>query len=171
MPEDLDQLYRDVVLDHSKRPRNFGRLDDPTHSAEGHNRNCGDRLTVYLKVEAGVLADVRFEGRGCAIDMASASLMTDAVKGKALDEVREWFDRFHAAMTLPHDAPESAAGEAGTAELGKLAALGGVRRYPMRVKCATLPWHALRAALDAGAMNGKAESVAPAVVSTETADE
>lgn len=173
MSEDLDQLYRDMVLDHSKRPRNFGRLDDATHVAEGHNRDCGDRLMVYLKVEAGAVAEIRFEGRGCAIDTASASLMTEAVKGKSLEEVRELFDQFHAVMTGPGSPPDGeAAGDATPASLGKLIALCGVRRYPVRVKCATLPWHALRAALDANKANGPAGTGSPAgpvVVSTESA--
>jgi nitrogen fixation NifU-like protein len=146
---DLDELYQEVILDHTRRPRNFGRLAAANRSASGDNPLCGDRLDLDLEVRDGRIQDVAFQGAGCAISTASASLMTEAVKGRPLAEVQALAERFHTLMT-----GEGPAGE----ELGKLAALSGVREYPMRVKCATLAWHTLRSAL-AGA---------GATVSTET---
>lgn len=137
---ELSELYQEVVLDHGKRPRNFGPLEGATHRAEGLNPLCGDRITVYAKVDGGVLSDARFEGSGCAISKASASVMTGAVKGKTPAEIDALFDRFHRLVT---EGPAAAPGE----ELGKLAVFGGVHEYPTRVKCASLAWHALRAAL------------------------
>jgi len=140
---DLKELYRDVILDHNKRPRNFGRLDPADAQADGHNPLCGDRLSVFVKMDGDRIADLKFEGKGCAISTASASLMTEAVKGKDKTAIGELFEKVHSLLTQ-HEAP------AGT-ELGKLAALQGVREFPSRVKCASLCWHTLNAALDRGA--------------------
>lgn len=138
---DLRDLYQEVILDHNRRPRNFGPLPTANRRAEGHNPLCGDRVTVYLDLVDGHLRDVAFQGSGCAISTASASLMTEALKGLTLEEARVLFKGFHDLVTLgaAEDSPE----------LGKLAVFTGVREYPMRVKCATLAWHALMAALDA----------------------
>jgi nitrogen fixation NifU-like protein len=140
---DLRELYQEVILDHSRQPRNFRRLPGATCEAKGDNPLCGDRVSVYLKVQDGVVTDVAFEGRGCAISMASASMMTEVLKGKSEAEVRHLFDRFHDSMT-----GKSACHGADAGELDKLTVLSGVREYPMRVKCATLSWHTLMAALD-----------------------
>jgi nitrogen fixation protein NifU and related proteins len=139
---ELTDLYQEVVLDHGKRPRNFGPLDGATHHAEGLNPLCGDHFTVHAKVDGGVVREARFEGSGCAISKASASVMTGIVKGKTAAEIDVIFDKFHRLVT---EGPGSAPG-AGD-ELGKLAVFGGVHEYPTRVKCASLAWHALRAAL------------------------
>lgn len=136
---DLADLYRDVILDHNRSPRNFGRLEPCSHSAQGFNPLCGDKLIVYLNVDEGRIAEVGFEGSGCAISVASSSLMTEAVKGLAEDEARDLFERMRALLS----GDDKTAGE-----LGKLTALAGVRQFPSRVKCASLAWHALRAALD-----------------------
>jgi nitrogen fixation protein NifU and related proteins len=144
---DLRELYQEVILDHSRRPRNVGTIEGGLHAA-GHNPLCGDKLVVYLDLKDGVVRDVRFEGEGCAISTASASLMTDAVRGRTQAEARELFERFHAAVTGAADAEIDLEG------LGKLAVLTGVRRYPMRVKCASLAWHTLDAAL-----RGQGESI------------
>jgi nitrogen fixation protein NifU and related proteins len=138
---DLRDLYQEVILDHNRRPRNFGPLPTANRRAEGHNPLCGDRVTVYLDLAGGRIQDVAFQGSGCAISTASASLMTEALKGLTLEEARGLFKGFHDLVTL-------GAAE-GSPELGKLAVFTGVREYPMRVKCATLAWHALMAALDA----------------------
>jgi len=140
---ELTDLYQEVVLDHSKRPRNYGPLEGETHHAEGLNPLCGDRITIHARVEGGVVAEVRFEGSGCAISRASASVMTGAVKGRSGAEVEALFERFHQLVTEGPDAadPES---------LGKLAVFGGVHEFPARVKCASLAWHALRQALAGG---------------------
>ncbi len=139
---DLSDLYQEVVLDHGKRPRNFGSLEGATHHAEGLNPLCGDHLTVHVRVEDGVVREVRFEGSGCAISKASASVMTGVVKGKTPGEVSALHERFHHLVT---DGP----GE-DDASLGKLAVFGGVHEYPTRVKCASLAWHTLRHALEGG---------------------
>jgi nitrogen fixation NifU-like protein len=136
---DLTDLYQEVILDHNRRPRNFHALADASHSAEGYNPLCGDRLTLYLKVDGGVVTDVAFEGAGCAISKASASLMTDAVKGRTVAEAQALFERFHRMVTTPPEQPVE--------DLGKLSALAGVREFPVRVKCASLAWHTLRAAM------------------------
>ena len=136
---DLTDLYQEVILDHNRRPRNFHALADASHSAEGYNPLCGDRLTLYLKVDDGLVTDVAFEGAGCAISKASASLMTDAVKGKTVAEAQALFDRFHRMVTTPPGEPVE--------DLGKLSALAGVREFPVRVKCASLAWHTLKAAM------------------------
>ena len=146
----LTELYREVILDHNKHPRNFGRLDPHDAEAKGHNPLCGDRLAITLNRDGDRIADLRFEGNGCAISMASASMMTEAVKGRSRAEVDALFQRVHALLTDP---------AAGSADLGKLAALSGVREFPARVKCASLCWHTLNAAL--------AQGDAAAPVSTE----
>lgn len=135
---DLRDLYQEVILDHNKRPRNFRVIEPATHHADGHNPLCGDRVTVYVAVEDGVIKDVAFQGNGCAISTASASLMTEALKGKTVGEFKHLFTGFHNVVT--------GSGEADN--LGKLTILAGVRDYPSRVKCATLAWHTLQAALD-----------------------
>jgi nitrogen fixation protein NifU and related proteins len=140
---DLKELYRDVILDHNKRPRNFGRLDPADAHADGHNPLCGDRLSVFVKMAGDRIEDLKFEGKGCAISTASASLMTEAVKGKDKAAIGQLFERVHNLLTQ-QDAPAGP-------ELGKLAALQGVREFPSRVKCASLCWHTLNAALDRGA--------------------
>jgi nitrogen fixation protein NifU and related proteins len=140
---DLKDLYRDVILDHNRRPRNFGRLEGAAQHAEGHNPLCGDRLTVSVSLDGERIGDIRFEGSGCAISTASASLMTEAFKGKELAAVRELFAKVHALLTQPDGTPDAAS-------LGKLAALSGVREFPARIKCASLCWHTLNAALESG---------------------
>ena len=137
---DLKDLYRDVILDHNKRPRNFGRLDPCDTAADGNNPLCGDRLTVTLRLAGDRIDDIRFEGKGCAISTASASLMTEAVKGLDSAAVQALHARVHDALTAPVDAEPPT-------DLGKLAALAGVREFPARVKCASLSWHTLAAAL------------------------
>jgi nitrogen fixation NifU-like protein len=140
---DLSDLYQEVILDHNRRPRNYGSLPDADRSAKGHNPLCGDRLTVFLKLDGDRVGDIRFEGSGCAISKASASLMTDAVKGKTIGDVADLFQRFQAMITSSMDVA------AGDESLGKLEVLGGVREFPVRIKCASLPWHTLKAALAA----------------------
>jgi len=137
---DLKDLYRDVILDHNKRPRNFGKLDGADAHADGHNPLCGDRLSVFVKMNGDRVEDLRFDGKGCAISTASASLMTEAVKGKDKAAIGALFEKVHDLLTLQ----DAVAGP----ELGKLAALSGVREFPSRVKCASLCWHTLNAALD-----------------------
>lgn len=156
---ELRELYQEIILDHNKRPRNFRRPEHPTHEARGDNPLCGDKVTIYLTVEDGVVTDAAFEGRGCAISTASASLMTEMVKGRRVDEVRALFSRFHEMVTGTE--PTGAAAE----DLEKLQVLSGVREYPMRVKCATLSWHTLAAALD-----GEAEGGAQAVSTEQPGD-
>ena len=135
----LSDLYQDVIFDHAKKPRNCHVLDCANHQAEGYNPLCGDQVTVYLKVDDGVIIDLSFAGSGCAISTASASLMTEALKGKSLAEVQHLFDDFHHMVTTPPDVPH--------ADLGKLEVLAGVSEFPARVKCATLAWHTLQSAL------------------------
>jgi nitrogen fixation protein NifU and related proteins len=138
---DLRELYQEVILDHNKRPRNFGSLPGANHHAEGYNPLCGDRLTLHVDVSDGVIRDVRFEGAGCAISRASASLMTDAVRGKPVCEAERLFEEFHQMVT-------SGVNQDVEAALGKLSVFCGVREFPSRVKCASLAWHTLHAALD-----------------------
>jgi nitrogen fixation NifU-like protein len=138
---DLRELYQEVILDHNRRPRNFGVLAEANRHAEGHNPLCGDHITVHLDVEDGVIRKVSFEGAGCAISRASASLMTDAVKGKPVAEAERLFDEFHRMVTSGLD-------QATEEALGKLAVFCGVREFPSRVKCASLAWHTLHAALE-----------------------
>ena len=148
---DLSDLYQEVILDHNRRPRNWGALADATRVAHGHNPLCGDRLVLYVKVEGDRLAAVSFEGSGCAISKASASLMTDAVKGHTLDEVNVLFERMHEMLTTPIEKPVD------DAAVGKLAVLSGVREFPTRVKCASLAWHTLKSALTASPAVAKTE--------------
>ena len=136
---ELSDLYQEVILDHNKRPRNFRALEDATHVAEGYNPLCGDRLSLYLKLDGDIITDVGFQGSGCAISKASASLMTDTLKGRDVKDVRELFEKFHRMVTTPSDVEVE--------DLGKLSALAGVREFPVRVKCASLAWHTLKAAL------------------------
>lgn len=138
---DLRELYQEVILDHHKRPRNFGPLPEANHHAEGRNPLCGDHLTVYVDVEDGVIKGVSFEGAGCAISRASASLMTDAVKGKTVQEAEQMLEQFRQMVTSDSEGPVEAS-------LGKLTVFCGVREFPARVKCASLPWHTLHAALE-----------------------
>ncbi len=138
---DLRELYQTVILDHNKNPRNFRTPESANRTARGNNPLCGDKITVHATVEGDRVADVAFEGSGCAISTASASLMTQAVKGLSLDEAEKLFRSFHALLTTDVVAADDAA------ELGKLAVFSGVREFPIRVKCATLAWHTLRAAL------------------------
>jgi nitrogen fixation NifU-like protein len=140
---DLRDLYQEVILDHSKRPRNFRELPAPSLRADGHNPLCGDRATVYVRVEGDRVSDVAFKGTGCSISTASASMMTESVKGKSRDEVESLFTRFHDLVTAaPGQADRTAP------ELGKLVVFAGVSEFPVRVKCASLPWHTLKAALE-----------------------
>lgn len=139
---ELRDLYQEVILDHNKRPRNFRRMDDATAQANGDNPLCGDKVTVFVKTDGNTIQDVSFQGSGCAISTASASMLTEAVKGKSVTEARAIFERFHELTTGSPGA--SPAGEG----LGKLAVFSGVCEYPVRVKCATLVWHTLVAALD-----------------------
>ena len=140
---ELTDLYQEVVLDHSKRPRNFGPLPEETHRAEGLNPLCGDRITIHARVEGGKVSEVRFEGNGCAISRASASVMTGLVKGKSPSEIETMFDDFHRLVT---EGPRPGEEE----RVGKLAVFSGVHEFPARVKCASLAWHALRQALGGG---------------------
>jgi nitrogen fixation protein NifU and related proteins len=135
----VHDLYQETILDHSKRPRNCHPMDDANHKAEGYNPLCGDKLKLYLKLENDIVQDVSFVGSGCAISTASASLMTESLKGKTREEALKMLDRFHDLLTT--DTPV-------TKELGKLVVFCGVRDYPARVKCATLAWHTLKSALD-----------------------
>ena len=140
--DELQDLYREVILDHNRRPRNFGELADADRVIEGVNPLCGDKMTLYLKLADGKVQDVKFKGSGCAISVASSSLMTERVKGATVEASLALFDKVHDLLT--------GAGDASPEELDALAALAGVREYPTRVKCASLGWHALKAALDGG---------------------
>ena len=143
MTSDLAALYQQIIIDHSKSPRNFRKLEDANRSAVGDNPLCGDRLTLYVRLEGDTLADIGFEGTGCAISKASASLMTAAVKGRSVAEAEWLFHSFHDMVAGGAEAPADATA------LGKLAAFAGVRQFPVRVKCANLPWHTQHAALAA----------------------
>lgn len=135
----MEELYQSVIIDHDRSPRNFRRLDAPSHHAEGTNPLCGDEVSLDMQVDAdGLITDIGFQGRGCAISRASASMMTAALKGKTTSEAKELFEKFHALMT---------GGTVDANELGKLAAFHGLAEFPMRVKCATLAWHAMKSAL------------------------
>ena len=136
----LSDLYQEVILDHSRHPRNFGPSDEANRTARGNNPLCGDRVTVHLKVEGDVIEDAKFEARGCAISLASASMMTEMIKGKSESEARALFEKFHALVT----GETSADG----VDLEGLESLAGVKDFPTRIKCATLPWRAMTAALD-----------------------
>jgi nitrogen fixation protein NifU and related proteins len=161
MSAELQELYQEVILDHNRRPRNYHVLE-VGRMAEGYNPLCGDRIVVYVQVENDVIADVAFQGSGCAISKASASLMTESVKGKTVAEANALLERFQQLITASPDAPVD--------ELGKLTALSGVRQFPLRVKCASLAWHTLRAAAGAPAAQGgtvEAAEGSHTVVSTE----
>lgn len=142
---ELRELYQSVILDHSKKPRNFREPAGANRSCEGHNPLCGDHVTVYVALQGDVVKDVGFEGNGCAISTAAASLMTEAVKGRPLREVHALFERYHALLTSRPSDPVDAT------DLGKLSVFAGVREFPMRVKCATLCWHTLSSALEGSA--------------------
>jgi nitrogen fixation NifU-like protein len=146
---DLRELYQEVILDHSKRPRNFGRLEGATHHADGDNPLCGDRIHLELEMAGDRVKDVRFEGQGCAISTASASLMTEALKGLTRDQADALFHKMHETCTGQREAKAAAETKMPDADvdIGKLAVFEGVRQYPLRVKCATLAWHTLRNAL------------------------
>jgi len=143
---ELRELYQQVILDHNRKPRNFRVLEDANRTADGYNPLCGDQIKLYLAVEDGVIKDAAFQGKGCAISKASASMMTAGVIGKRVDEAEALFQRVHAMLTAA-PSPGDTAGEG----LGKLAVFSGVREFPSRVKCAVLPWHTLRAALSGAA--------------------
>ena len=138
---DLVDLYQEMVLDHNNRPRNFHKLDDASNTADGYNPLCGDQISVYLKVEDGVIADVGFQGVGCAISKSSASMMTQSVKGKTVQEAEALFEEFHAMVTRDPGTEYKASG------LGELEVLSGVCAFPNRIKCASLAWHTLTASL------------------------
>ena len=142
---DLRELYQEVILDHSRKPRNFGKPAEVRHMAQGHNPLCGDRVTVYLDLDdSGRVTEVTFEGSGCAISMASASIMTEMLTGKTVTEAKTLFDKFHGAVTGEDEDLSGADG----VDLDRLEALTGVREFPMRVKCATLAWHTFIAATE-----------------------
>ena len=154
---ELSELYQQVILDHNKKPRNFRKLETANHTAEGYNPLCGDHLTVYLNVEDVRVHEAGFEGSGCAISKASASLMTDALKGKTVEQARALFDQFHAMLTSDIDTPP--------ADLGKLSVFSGVREFPTRIKCASLAWHTMKAAVARDRALAPSEVAGP--VSTE----
>ncbi|HEV7745313.1 MAG TPA: SUF system NifU family Fe-S cluster assembly protein [Pyrinomonadaceae bacterium] len=139
---ELSELYQQVILDHNKKPRNFRKLESANHSAEGFNPLCGDHLTVYLNLEDGSVKEISFEGSGCAISKAAASMMTQAVKGKSKQEAEQLFKEFHGMVTGEFDEANTTNG------LGNLKIFSGVREFPVRVKCASLPWHTMHAALN-----------------------
>jgi len=151
---DLSDLYQEIILDHGKTPRNRREMSDHTHSAEGYNPLCGDQIKVWLKVEGDTVADASFSGNGCAISQASASMMTQAIKGQSLEKVEELFGLFRGAVTATegtegcdHDHEPTYDDSFGDERLGELSCLTGVRKYPNRIKCATLAWHAMHSAL------------------------
>ena len=138
---ELFDLYQEIILDHNRRPRNYREVEDSTHHAEGNNPICGDEISVYLRVDDNKVADIGFQGEGCAISKASASLMTSDVKGKSVKEAMERFEQVKGMLTGTEENPDI------LDEMGNIACLSGVRRFPARIKCATLAWHALRAAI------------------------
>ncbi|PKH02664.1 SUF system NifU family Fe-S cluster assembly protein [Psychromonas sp. MB-3u-54] len=142
MNDELRALYQEVIIDHGRHPRNFKKLDHPSYTQEGYNPLCGDRLTLYLRIADNKIIDASFEGQGCAISMAASSLMTERIKNMPVTEARQLFDAFQNLVTQP-DPPKKI-----REYLGKLTVLGGVRDFPVRIKCATLPWHALNACLN-----------------------
>ena len=143
----MSELYQGVIIENDRSPRNYRKLDAPTHHAAGRNPLCGDEVSIELRLDSeGRIAEIGFQGKGCAISRASASLMTTAIQGKTVAETRELFDRFHALVT---------SGQGSKEELGKLVVFSGLSGFPMRVKCATMSWHALIAALDQGEMNNR----------------
>ncbi|HKE89940.1 MAG TPA: SUF system NifU family Fe-S cluster assembly protein [Gemmatimonadales bacterium] len=142
---DLSDLYQQIIVEHNRAPRNFKKLAHPTRQAEGANPLCGDQISLEVELAGDRIADIGFQGSGCAISQAAASLLTGAVQGKSTADAQELFRQVHAMLTSPPGTPVD------TAKLGKLAALAGVRQFPVRVKCASLPWHTLRAALESAA--------------------
>ena len=144
MGSELRELYQEVILDHTRNPRNHRAQPDAEHRADGFNPLCGDKATVYVHLDGDVIADVSFEGKGCSISTASASMMTEALKGKTRAEAEQLFQRFHELITSSPDT----AGESSLVELGKLKVFAGVCEFPVRVKCASLPWHTFRSALE-----------------------
>ena len=147
---ELNELYQEVILDHNRKPRNCGEMEDCSAQADGYNPLCGDRIKVFLRLEGDRIADIKFQGAGCAISQASASLMTEALKGKSLDDMDSLFQEFRNLVT-------GQSVDSGAKTLGKLAVFGGVSQYPVRVKCATLAWHTLQAALNNN-QNGTTET-------------
>ena len=160
---ELSELYQQVILDHNKKPRNFQKLEGATRVSEGFNPLCGDQLTVYMQMDEGVVRDVSFVGTGCAISKAAASMMTQAVKGRTREEAQVLFDEFHRMVTgeLDEEAEEN--------HLGRLKIFAGVRDYPARVKCASLPWHTMRAALE-GEETATTENLGPDITSAAVSD-
>ena len=146
----LSDLYQEVILDHSRHPRNFGAMENSNRQARGNNPLCGDRVTVYLTVDGDHIKDAHFDARGCAISIASASMMTEMIKGKTVEQIKSLFDRFHTLVTgdTTDTGESSGANSAADDDLAELASLSGVRAFPTRIKCATLAWHAMSAALD-----------------------
>lgn len=137
---DLEDLYQELILDHSRHPRNFGHIEKPTCEAQGYNPLCGDKVNLSVKIHDGIISDVKFEGSGCAISTAAASMLTEEMKGKKISEVDPIFQAFHALVT--------GLDQKSNIDLGKMASFEGVKEFPMRVKCATLSWHTLKAALE-----------------------
>ena len=150
MSTELTDLYQGVILDHSRHPRNFGVVEDSNRQARGNNPLCGDRVSVYLSVDGDQITDAHFDARGCAISIASASMMTEMIKGKTVEQAKSLFDRFHTLVT-------SDAAGAADEDMAELASLSGVRAFPTRIKCATLAWHAMGAALDGADEDVKTE--------------
>jgi nitrogen fixation NifU-like protein len=147
--DDLRDLYQEIILDHNKSPRNFHEMEGATHKVQGYNPLCGDRYTVYLKINGDVVEDISFQGAGCAISKASASVMSSLIKGKTRQEAEALFEKFHELVTSNREISDQE-----LEELGKLGAFAGVRDYPARVKCATLAWHTLH-----GALTGQGDSI------------
>ena len=141
MNDELNDLYQQVILDHNKNPRNFGKLEQHTHSADGHNPLCGDQIEVQLLIDGDVIKDVKFNGSGCAISKASASIMTTLIKGKTLEEAKQYFDEFHDVITADMDKVVD------LDAMGKIAVFAGVREFPSRIKCANLAWHTMNNAI------------------------
>lgn len=141
MKEEFKELYQEIILDHNRSPRNYRKMDDSTHVLDGENPLCGDHYTIYLKVHDNIIEDVSFEGSGCAISKASASVMSTVIKGKTVDEANAYFEIFHKLITGEADMDEY------FEKAGKIAAFGGVAEFPVRVKCASLPWHTMHNAL------------------------
>ncbi|MBV9522846.1 MAG: SUF system NifU family Fe-S cluster assembly protein [Alphaproteobacteria bacterium] len=149
MSIDLAELYEDMIKDHSRRPRNFGEIEKPSHFAHGNNPLCGDQVTIFVETTGDKVSDVRFKGRGCALSMAAASLMTETIKGKSIAAIDQLFQAFRAIAMGTEAAPHP---EDLDEDIERYACFKGVRKFPVRVKCATLPWHALEAALKSGAV-------------------
>ncbi|MEO6886997.1 MAG: Fe-S cluster assembly sulfur transfer protein SufU [Jatrophihabitantaceae bacterium] len=147
MSSELTSLYQEVIIDHARRPHNFGPLEGATCTLDGHNPLCGDQLTLYLTLDDDTISAIGFEGAGCAISQASASLMTDAMKGLSREQALALFTRVHTMLTVAPDGPEDAGGSEPAAGVGKMVALSGIWEYPTRVKCASLAWQTLRSAL------------------------